>query len=133
MGFRHSLPVQPPPFFQTCGPRKSRMVCLFKGLLFEDFPDQPTPMAPHNRRIVSPDLEPASPTENFNLDDVPGNDNPDSDSGHDVGVNDPDAVPMPKTGAVDIRYFFDKTGERAVCKVCLYVAYVLAELFGCLI
>jgi len=92
-------------------------------------------MAPHNRRIVSPDLEPASPAaipeEIFNLDDVPGNDNPDSDFGRDVGVNDPDTIPMPKSGALDIHYFFDKTGEKIVCKECRYVAYVLAEIFNC--
>jgi hypothetical protein len=80
-------------------------------------------MAPRTHRVGS-SLEP----ENFNLDDVPGSDEParSDSSGPDIDVNDPDAVPiLPKAGAPDIRFFFDKTGSKAVCKECRYVSYVL--------
>ena len=33
-------------------------------------------------------------------------------------VNDPDAAPLPKTTANDIRYFFDKSGDKVVCNIC---------------
>ena len=42
-------------------------------------------------------------------------------SAHDIGINDPDAVPiLPKTGTgtPDIQFFFDKSGSKTVCKEC---------------
>ena len=35
-----------------------------------------------------------------------------------IQLNDPDAVPMPKSTASDIHYFFKKTKQSIVCKVC---------------
>jgi len=98
-------------------------------------------MARRNRQIVSSDSEPSSPSlpaplsqpdadtqasnlqdrEVFNLDNVSG-----SDSDHSRPatattpgeINDPGAPTLPKTAAADIRYFFDKTGEKAVCNEC---------------
>jgi len=73
--------------------------------------------------VSSPEPEPASPslapssrsTDLPSLGDVPGGD----ESAHNVGINNPDAVPIPhKTGAADIQFFFDKTGSKAVCKEC---------------
>ena len=66
--------------------------------------------------------------ENFNLNNVPGSNKPacSDSSGHDIDVNDPDAIPiLPKAGAPDIRFFFDKTGSKAICKECRYISYVL--------
>jgi hypothetical protein len=90
-------------------------------------------MPPRNRQVVSsPEPEPsltplqaATSQENFNLDDVPDGDEPGhSDSDRDVGVNDPDAIPMPKgKGAPDIHYFYEKTKDYMVCKLCRYVSY----------
>jgi hypothetical protein len=93
-------------------------------------------MAPRSCQVVSspepkpssPHLQAATPQESFNLADVPGSDNNPSHSDSDcsVGINDPDAVPMPKTRAPDIQFFFDKTTEaKIVCKECRYVSYVL--------
>jgi hypothetical protein len=36
-------------------------------------------------------------------------------------VNDPDAIPSLKPGASDIHYFFDRSGEKAVCRICRQV------------
>jgi len=94
-------------------------------------------MAPRTRRIVhSPEPEDSSPSqpvseslptnvpasvpdghETFNLDDVHSSESTHGDDSN-VAVNDPDAVPLPKTAAHDIRHFFDRTGEQTICKVC---------------
>jgi len=84
-------------------------------------------MVTHNCRIVSsPEPEPASPSLvpssrstdlQPSLGDVLGSDK----SSHNVGINNPDAVPIPpKTGAgaPDIQFFFDKSGSKTVCKEC---------------
>jgi len=84
-------------------------------------------MVTHNRRIVSsPEPKPASPSLvpsshstdlQPSLGDVLGSDK----SAHNVGINNPDAVPIPpKTGAgaPDIQFFFDKSGSKTVCKEC---------------
>ena len=39
-----------------------------------------------------------------------------------IHINDPDAVPSPKGGAGDINYFFDRSGDNVVCKVCRQVS-----------
>lgn len=81
---------------------------------------------PPRRRVVTPsEPKTASPSpgpasqpadrEFFGVDDVSGSD--DSDHG-DVGVNDPDTIPIPQGGAGAYRYFFDKSGVRTVCRVC---------------
>jgi len=81
-------------------------------------------MATRNRRIVSsPEPKPASPSLAPSLQSTdlpsPGDVSGGDKSAHDVGINDPDAVPIPhKTGAADIQFFFDKTGSKAVCKEC---------------
>jgi hypothetical protein len=36
-------------------------------------------------------------------------------------VNDPDTIPLPKTTANDICHFFDKSGDKVVCKICRQV------------
>ena len=33
-------------------------------------------------------------------------------------VNDPDTIPLPKTTANDVHYFFDKSREKVICKLC---------------
>ena len=84
-------------------------------------------MATRNHRIVSsPEPKPASPSLapsscstdlQPSLGDVSGSD----ESAHNVGINDPDAVPiLPKTSAStpDIQFFFDKSGSKTVCKEC---------------
>jgi hypothetical protein len=66
----------------------------------------------------------------FDLDAVSGSED-ESDHGRDanptalgessrdhIQVNDPDTVSLPKTAALDIRYFFDKSGDSAVCNIC---------------
>ena len=88
-------------------------------------------MATCNRCIVSsPEPEPALPslaplswsTDLPSPGDISGGDK----SAHDIGINDPDAIPIPhKTGAADIQFFFDKTGSKAVCKECRWVLYVV--------
>ncbi len=89
-------------------------------------------MAPRRTRraIASPESEPPSPSlapasrpastsqEGFNLGDAPGSDKS-SHSDYDRYVNDPDAIPAKsKSSAVEVNFFFDKTGPKAVCKVC---------------
>ena len=84
-------------------------------------------MATRNHRIVSspepepalPSLAPSSHSTDLqpSLGDVLGS----NKSAHDVGINDPDAIPiLPKTGAgaPDIQFFFDKSGSKTVCKEC---------------
>jgi hypothetical protein len=81
-------------------------------------------MAPRTRRAVS-----SPEPESINPDDVPGSDEPaHSDSGRDNDINDPDAVPILRKAGSDIRFFFDKTGSKTVCKECRYVSYVLNSL-----
>jgi hypothetical protein len=36
-------------------------------------------------------------------------------------INDPDTTPLPKTAAADIRYFFDKSGDKVICNLCRQV------------
>jgi len=84
-------------------------------------------MATRNCQIVSslepkptsPSLAPSSRSTDLqpSLGDVLGSDK----SAHNIGINDPDAVPiLPKTGtgAPDIQFFFDKSGSKTVCKEC---------------
>jgi len=84
-------------------------------------------MVTRNHQIVSspepkpalPSLVPSSHSTNLqpSLGDVSGSD----ESAHNVGINDPDAIPiLPKTGAgaPDIQFFFDKSGSKTVCKEC---------------
>jgi hypothetical protein len=70
--------------------------------------------------------------EEFDLDNISGDEDDyeqlPSDHGCDVDspargghVNDPDAAPLPKTTAMDIRHFFDKSGDKVICKVCRQV------------
>lgn len=89
--------------------------------------DAPQPSSPEPEPSPSnmAPLQTATPHKVFNLDNVPGSDKPaHDDTGHDVGVNDPDAILKPKrTGTPDLQYFFDRTGVGAVCKLCRYVSY----------
>jgi len=84
-------------------------------------------MATRNRRIVtSPEPEPASPSlapssRSTDLQPSPGDVSGSDESAHNIGINDPDAVPIPRktgAGAPDIQFFFDKTGSKTVCKEC---------------
>ena len=43
-------------------------------------------------------------------------------------MNDPDTIHLPKTSAKDIRYFYDKSGAKAVCNVCRQV-FLSSRLF----
>jgi hypothetical protein len=54
--------------------------------------------------------------ENLNRGDVSDSDEP--DHGLDVHVNNPDVAPTSRKIAADIHYFFDKTGDKVVCKEC---------------
>lgn len=64
-------------------------------------------------------LQASTSQDSFDPGDVPGNDEgAHGDSGPDIRVNDPDAVPVRKGGALDVKFFFDKTGARAICKEC---------------
>ena len=77
-------------------------------------------MAPRTRRVVS-----SPERENINLDDVPDGDEP---AHSDIGpgdINDPDAVRISSKAGADVRFFFDKTGDKTVCRECRYVSYVL--------
>ena len=80
-----------------------------------------------NRQIVSsPEPEPALPSlaaslHSTDLQPSLGNVLGSNESAHNVGINNPDAVPIPpKTGAgaPDIQFFFDKSGSKTVCKEC---------------
>jgi hypothetical protein len=85
---------------------------------------------PRNRRAVPPpDPKPANlragtSQENFDLGDVSGSDDSDTSahSNHSgvVEVNNPDAIPTlrKRKDALDILYFYDKTGDMTVCKEC---------------
>ena len=44
-------------------------------------------------------------------------------------VNDPDTVPSSKKAANDIRHFFDKSGNKVVCKICRQV-FLRSQLFS---
>jgi hypothetical protein len=57
---------------------------------------------------------------------------PDSDHGRDVDstsqgensrnhVNDPNTIPSSKNTANDINHFFDRSGDKAICKICRQV------------
>ena len=39
-----------------------------------------------------------------------------------IRVNDPDAIALPKSAAGDIRHFFDRSGDKVVCKECRQVS-----------
>jgi hypothetical protein len=56
-------------------------------------------------------------------DDATGGDNHSDYAGD---INDPDAIPDgPKTGISPINYFFDRTGDKSICRECMYVSCVL--------
>ena len=77
-------------------------------------PERPSPSP-------APALQPTDSQESFGLGNVSGSDEPaDSDHGHDEGVNNPDAIPKrrDKGGPADIQFFFDRTGNKVVCKEC---------------
>jgi len=38
-----------------------------------------------------------------------------------IHVNDPDTVPLSKTDANDIHYFFNKSGDKVICNICRQV------------
>lgn len=76
---------------------------------------EPSPASP------VPTLPPTNSQERFDLDDVSGSEgSPDSDHGRDEGVNNPDVIPKrrEKGSGPDIKYFFDNSGEKVICKEC---------------
>ena len=98
-------------------------------------------MPPHTRRVVyspepenppslpSPAVPPPQPAgrqasivrdgESFDLDNISGSDEPEpGDQVPIVVVNDPDVIKHPPKSSADIIYFFDKSGEKIVCKIC---------------
>ena len=63
--------------------------------------------------------------DSFDLDDVTeasesGSDDADEPAqGYNLYVNNPDTIPtLAKSTTADIRFFFDRTGAKAICKVC---------------
>lgn len=107
--------------------------------------DEPTaPSAPTRRSRTRVQLETKTSIlqdeEQFDLDAISGSEDdyapPHSDHGSDANstaqventgdhVNDPDTAPVPKSTAHDILYFYDKSGDKVVCKICRRISYVL--------
>lgn len=82
-------------------------------------------MALHNHQAVPPQIEPPAPTHTLSPDSAPAR----SDHGSDANsiaqggdsrnrVNDPGAAPWPRKGPNDVRYFFDRSGDKVVCNIC---------------
>jgi hypothetical protein len=77
-------------------------------------------MAPRHRRIVSspePEDLPSSNVQERDLDNVSGSNEPAAPSDR-VDVNNPDIAPTLPKSSSDVQYFFDKSGDKAVCKEC---------------
>jgi hypothetical protein len=92
-------------------------------------------MPPRTRRAIAPQRSSPSPApelrlqvdgaahDSFDLDDVTdasGSDDADEPAqGYNLYVNNPDTIPtLAKSTTADIRFFFDRTGAKAICKVC---------------
>jgi len=84
-------------------------------------------MATCNHWIVfSPEPKPTLPSLapslcSTDLQPSPGDVSGSNESAYNVGINNPNAVPIPpKTGAgtPDIQFFVDKSGSKTICKVC---------------
>jgi hypothetical protein len=59
--------------------------------------------------------------ETFNLDNVSGNNEPDtSNCGHNLEINDPNITRASTMKALDIKYFFNKKSnpEKLFCEIC---------------
>jgi hypothetical protein len=108
----------------------------------QDEPTAPRARTQRSRTRVKPETKTSTlqDEEQFNLDAISGSEDDheplqgdhdyDADSpaqGENSGdhVNDPDAAPMPKVIARDILYFYDKSGDKVVCRICRQVSYVL--------
>jgi hypothetical protein len=65
------------------------------------------------------DLEASTPQDSSHPDDVlDNNERAHSNSNFDVEANDPDAINMHKDGPPEIPYFYEKTKEFCICKIC---------------
>ncbi len=92
------------------------------------------PQRPRTRQAIAPlESEPSSPSpapasrpastsqDSSDPGDASGSDDADEPAHGDYNlyVNNPDAIPiLRKSAAPDIRFFFDKSGPMAVCRVC---------------
>ena len=96
------------------------------------------PRSRSRRIVVSPASDPSLPSEppsepadtqpsdleRFDIDNVSG-----SDDGN-IEVNNPDVPKLSGNIAKDIDFFFDKTSNNIICKLCRYICSLCNELFG---